>query len=68
MFSAEAALRVEWLRTNDRKDGQCRDCANPPVLKLTRDGVPRAYLCEKHGRETAEREGLPFPEPQPSKT
>ena len=67
MFSAGNELRIEWLRTNDRKDAQCRDCTNPPVMKLTRDGVPKAYLCEKHGREAAEREGLPFPEAQRSK-
>jgi hypothetical protein len=68
MFSAGAALRVEWLGTNDRKDGQCRDCTDPPVMKFTRDGVPKAYLCEKHGHETAQREGLPFPESKRSES
>jgi hypothetical protein len=62
MVSAGGALRIEWLKINDRKDKNCGDCTNPPIMKLMRNGVPRAYLCEEHGRQAAEREILPFPE------
>jgi hypothetical protein len=67
MSSEGDELKLQWLKINDRKDIQCRDCSSPPVMKITRAGVSRAYLCEKHGREIAERDGLPLPEGQPAK-
>jgi hypothetical protein len=54
-------FRIEWLKTNDRRDTRCGNCARPPVMKITLNGLPTEYLCEEHGHEAAERDVLPFP-------
>jgi hypothetical protein len=64
-FPEDNVLKLERIKINDRVDTNCRDCSDSPSMKLTKGGVPRAYLCERHGLETAEREGLPVPDAPP---
>jgi hypothetical protein len=52
MLSGDDGLRLDWLPDKERKCGnrECRARQEKPAVKLVRGGVPKACLCEAHGR------------------